>query len=299
MQILKHRLGAVTVLLCAGWLVTAPCGTLSAASAQEAQAPSATTAETGALISLGRLSPDQMSADDAALVKAKQAAIATEAALFGYNFASGDWSYDQALCPDIPGYVVLHYTSHTPGGAESLFTVLVPRGEGRVQVVPVRYRNATPFQSAAAAPRTIGVFNRVVPAEIAQNAIQPEGDWLRLGMCYAIVAGAEPRVVTQPDLDPELVKAAKPTLRISVNGHDQEMIFSDRDGANQVASWSVRVDGAGRVVAASTAPYPILAPRTVPEQAPPQPREIPPAAPEKWKPVPAAPAPVEKPIPQN
>jgi hypothetical protein len=299
MQILDHRLVGVAALVCAGWLVTVPCGSLSAASAQEAQAPSAPAADNGQVISLGHLSPDQMSAEDAALVRAKQAGIATEAALFGYNFASGQWSYDQALCPDIPGYVVLHYTSHTPGGAESLFTVLVPRGEGRVQVVPVRYRNATPFQSAAAAPRTIGVFNRVVPAEIAQNAIQPKGDWLRLGMCYAIVAGAEPRVVTQPDLDPGLVKAAKPTLQISVNGHDHEVIFSDRDGANEVASWSVRVDGAGRVVAASTSPYPILAPRTVPASAPPQPRAIPPASPEKWKPIPSAPAPVAKPIPQN
>src|SRR5580692_578045 len=85
---------------------------------------------------------------DLSVIRAKQREIAVEAAFFGYNLSASEWDYDEATCPAMPDQLLLHYRRSFSGGAQSLFTAIVPRGAGRVWVVPVLYRNATPLRSA-------------------------------------------------------------------------------------------------------------------------------------------------------
>jgi hypothetical protein len=199
-----------------------------------------------------RFTADQMPPADAAVVQAKQKEIAREAAFFGYDLSSGKWNYDELLCPQIPEDLLLHYRSTSSKGAESLFTALVPRGSGRVQVVPVLYRNAMPFHSAVESERTMAVFNRAIPAQTAKSAMAADGSWLELGVCYAELAGAEPRVPQRTPQDPGLVKAPLPTLHIAEDDPNNEIVFTDRDAPGGYRVWTIFVNRKGRVTAAHT-----------------------------------------------
>jgi len=204
-----------------------------------------------AWISLGRYTATDMTAADAARVRAERSAIAQEAAFFAYDLSLPGWKYSQAVCPDIPGHLILHYRRAAHNGAESLFTAMVPRDSGRVQVVPVLYRGATPFHSAVGSERSLSVFNRAVPGSLAEKELQPSGAWLQLALCYAELAGAEPRVPRAADTDPALVRAPAPTLLISEVNHTASVTFTDRIAPHRYTVWTVAFDGRGRVVAAT------------------------------------------------
>ena len=200
--------------------------------------------------SLELRSQAQISADDAALIQAKQSEIATEAAFFGYTLSAGSWSYKQVLCPELPGYILLHYRQISRRGAESLFSALVPRAAGRVQVVPILYRNATPYEGAPSGARTIAVFNRVLPAETAASTADEQGDWIELAMTFAAVTGAEPSLVMSLQVEPALYRAPHPTAEISTTDHVHLVRFSDREERGLYSVWEVSLDNRGRVVAA-------------------------------------------------
>lgn len=243
--------------LCAGMFV--PC---LAAGAQ--------TNSNGPMTALERRSPQQMDAADAGLIQAKQRDIATEAEFYGYDLSSASYSYSQVVCPQLPDYVLLHYRSVTRNGALSLFTALVPRGAGRVQVVPVLYRNATPYGPAAGADRTMRVFNRAVPADVARAAAQPNGDWIGLAMTYAAVAGADPGLVTDARMDPALYAAPHPTAEVSAADRLQRVRFAVHDEVGRYTVWSVAFNNQGHVTDGSTDWFPIpdARPATEPSAAP-------------------------------
>lgn len=199
---------------------------------------------------------DAMSADDALVVRAKQREITLEAAMFGYDLNHGRWSYDETECPAIPNALLLHYrTAAAANGAESLFTAVVPRAQGRVLVNPVLYHGATPFEAAIGQKRTMSVFNQVVPAEIAQQDAQPEGHWLTLAICFAEIAGAEPRVPEHPELEMQLVRAPAPTIRVSEAKGTMEIQFTGREAPTSYTVWNISVNARGRAIAAESVTY--------------------------------------------
>lgn len=245
--------------------------------------------------SLELRSPAQMSADDTALVQAKQTEIATEAAFFGYTLSAGSWNYKQVLCPELPGYILLHYRQISRRGAESLFTALVPRAAGRVQVVPVLYRNATPYEGAPSGRRTIAVFNRVLPAETAVSTADEQGDWIEVAMTFAAVAGAEPGLVMSADAEPALYRAPHPTAEISTTDHLHLVRFTDREDRGLYSVWEVSLDNRGRVVAADdelhlTPPSDAQVPTETETASAPAPAAITPEPPQPENPAVAAPA---------
>jgi hypothetical protein len=202
-------------------------------------------------------SADAMSPGDVAVIRAKQHEITTEAAMFGYDLSRGRWSYDETECPAIPNALLLHYrTAAAAGGAQSLFTAIVPRGQGRVLVNPVLYHGATPFEAAIGQKRTMSVFNQAVPAEIAKQDVQPEGHWLTLAICYAEIAGSEPRVPEHPELEAPLVKAPIPTIRLSEARGAMEIQFTGREAPTDYTVWNISVNNQGRAVDASSITYP-------------------------------------------
>jgi hypothetical protein len=188
---------------------------------------------------------------DLSLIHAQQRAIAAEAAFFGYDLGSGSWTYDQAVCPALPDQLMLHYRRQYRDGAESLFTALVPRDHGRVFVVPVLYRNATPFRSASDSERSIAVFNRLVPADEAEKAIHPDGKWLVLALCYADMVGADAHALKRAGAEVGLSRAPVATLHLSEESHVRQIVFTDRDAPGQYLVWNITLNDKGRVAAAT------------------------------------------------
>lgn len=193
----------------------------------------------------------QLDAADLSLIHAKQREITTEAAFFGYNLNAGEWDYDATSCPAIPGQLVLHYRRQFSGGAQSLFTALVPRDAGRVYVVPVLYRNATPFRSATGNERSIAVFNRVVPADVAAQAIDPNGKWLALALCYADIVYGNANVLERPGADIGLARAPIPLLRLSESTNVRGIVFTDRNAPGEYLVFNLTLNEKGRVIAAN------------------------------------------------
>jgi hypothetical protein len=247
------RGGSIAAVGCAGWvLAVGGCFSSGAAMAQDTQPgdqkPSYTV--------LDHRAADAMSADDAAVVHAKRHEIAMEAAMFGYDLSRGSWSYDETECPAMPDALLLHYRTAPANGGPSLFTAVVPRGHGRVMVNPVLYHGATPFAPAIGQQRTMSVFNQAVPAEVAKQNVQPDGHWLTLAICYAEIAGSEPRVPQHPDLDAALVKAPPPTIRLSEEKGPTEIQFTGREAPAEYTVWNIGVNAEGRAVEATSVTYP-------------------------------------------
>ena len=199
---------------------------------------------------------EQMNAGDAALLQEKHADIVKEALFWGYDLTAGSWTYDQVVCPQLPDEVLLHYRGVSRKGAKSLFTALVPRGTGRVQVVPVLYHNATPYEWAPSAPRTMAVFNRALPAETAEDSTDPQSDWIELALTYAALAGGDSDLVMGQNTPRAATMAPHPTAEISVRGRVELVRFTEHDRDGLYSIWDVSLDPRGRVTAASMEPYP-------------------------------------------
>ena len=231
----------------------------------QTESPSAQSAAQGAAqvedqakikyFSLEHRAPDAMDSADRGLLRARQKELIGEAQFYGYDITTGNWSYDQAICPQLPNTVLLHYLSKFPDGSESLFTVLVPRNADRIRVVPVFYRNASPYTPAIKNPRNFTIFNSLVPTDIAKKDSGPEGKWLSLGVCYAEVVGGRPNVPNEPSLDVATIKAPLATFRLDTTTKQRQVQFSDRDAAQVYKIWTISFDKNGRVAGAANEDY--------------------------------------------
>jgi hypothetical protein len=189
---------------------------------------------------------------DLSLIHGKRGEIATEAAFFGYNLNDGEWDYDVGACPIMPGQFIIHYRRHFPNGAQSLFTALVPRSSGRVWVVPVLYRNATPFRTATGSQRSIAVFNRVVPVDLAAKAVQPEGNWLAYALCYADIVYGNANILSRPGTEVGLGRAPLPLLRVSEASNARSIVFTDRNAPGEYLVWNLTLNDKGQMLSAAS-----------------------------------------------
>jgi len=236
-------------------LLLAVCSLSLASLAAQTTPPPAEFAASGQprFLQLDHRSLAEAGSADAALLRSKAHAIAAEAAFFGYYLHASGWAWNEAACPEFPGHLLLHYQRTSGNGAVSLFTALVPRADDRVYVVPVLYRNATPFQSAEGSERSIAVFNRVVPPEVAEKAVQPDGPWLLMSLCYVDMVGAESHVLQRSGSDVALALAPLPTLHVSEAAPTRQVIFTDRNAPGQYLVWTLTFTGKGRLLTATAA----------------------------------------------
>lgn len=209
-----------------------------------------------AFFTLEHRAPAQMDPGDAALIQKDRRQLAAEAAFFGFDLTAGTWNYTQVLCPDMPGHLLLQYRAQARNGAQSLFTALVPRASGRIQVIPVLYGRATPFQSAAGSPRSLSVFNSAIPADIAARAIQPDGHWLSLAACYLAAAGGPSQILERAGSSVALAQAPVPTIQLSGKNSRSVILFAAVDQPGSCTLWNLALDAKGRVTAASTRKLP-------------------------------------------
>ncbi len=214
--------------------------------------------------------PEQIKPADAELLTKRKRDVLAQAEFYGYDMRTGGWSYEQPVCTMMPDDVMLRYSSKDPAGADSIFTVLVPRNGGRIWVVPVLSHGATRFKPAPVDPRNYQLFSQVVPAEIAKKNSGPEGKWLSLSVCYAEMAGARPQVPNQPSLDIHMIKAPPPMLRISVSGREHEVRFVDPISPTDYRLWDINYNEAGRITSVSDDQHSFGEPvvKTVPEPTP-------------------------------
>lgn len=252
--------------------------------------------------SLEHRAPGEMDSADASILQARQGEIAQAAQFYGYDLTAGGWSYEQTVCPQLPDYLMLHYTNTQPDGAISLLTALVPRTTGRVRIVPVYYRSATPFHPAVKNSRNFALFNELVPADVAKAATNPGGAWLSLGACYAEMVGGRPVIPTQPTRDPEMLLASTPILFVSTISNTRQIRFSDRNAARQqYTTWSLSLNNQGRIVGADSEEHAqqvtIVSSLPAPEGKVTQPASVPGSTFPRPNPVPEANLPPAKQIP--
>jgi len=205
--------------------------------------------------SLQHLTRDEMNSADRELLRARRKELIEEAQFYAYDISAGNWTYDQTICPALPDTLLLHYLEKFPDGSESLFTALIPRREGRVRIVPVLYRNSSPYIPAVKNTRSFELFNSLVPAAIAKKDSNPEGQWLSLGVCYAEVVGGRPNVPDQPSLDAATIKAPVSTYRFDAATRQRQIQFSDRGAAKVYTIWTISLNESGRVIGAVNEDY--------------------------------------------
>lgn len=198
-------------------------------------------------------SPEEMTAADREIADASQAEIARRAALQGFDLlrggqdggGEGSWSYEQAVCPVFPQHVILEYSRNNGPGDVTLFSAVIPRGDGHVRVIPVRRRSYSLFTPAPSNAITLNDFNHMVGE--GHEGLSP--DWLTLGLCYAALAGGQVRAALQVEASasevyPLLVPA---TLTVSGKG-GAEVRFDDALSQTKSMEWTLTFAQDGRLL---------------------------------------------------
>jgi len=208
---------------------------------KEMSSPFPLDARTGQGQALEFRSPKQMSAADRELVDASQAEITRRAGLLGFDLRNdgngqGSWGYEQAVCPVFPKHVILEYSRSNGPGDVTLFSAVIPRGEGHVRVIPVRRRSYSLFTPAPSNALTLNDFNHMVLE--GHEGLSP--DWLTLGLCYAALAGGHvrPALVAQTPGAEVYPLLAPATLTVSGKG-GAEVRFDDATPHMKAMEWNL------------------------------------------------------------
>lgn len=234
-------------------------------------------------------------ANDEAIVSARAADITESAKIYGYDLGAGNWTSTEANCAALPDVILMQYLRTFPDGAQSRFTAVVPRAEGRVRIVPVLYHGATPFVPAAANPRNYALFNKLVE----EAGGRPDGR-VQLGGCYAELTGGDSGPL--PGTRPRIAGAPGPTLHLEPENKTSSVTLASRSTDDRYQLWSVSFDKKGRVTKATAVEKAADsgAPRSqtaAEEHAENQATAASPAVEPGWKYIPQAPDPPMKVIP--
>jgi hypothetical protein len=187
------------------------------------------------------LLPEQMSEADRELADASQAEITRRAGLQGFDLRNdgkgqGSWGYEQAVCPVFPQHVILEYSRNNGPGDVTLFSAVIPRGDGHVRVIPVRRRSYSLFTPAPSNALTLNDFNHMVLE--GHDGLSP--DWLTLGLCYAALAGGHVRaaLLAQTPGAEVYPLLAPATLIVSAKG-GAEVRFGDETPHTEAMQWTL------------------------------------------------------------
>ena len=270
-----------------GWLavvavliLTGGCGTLLAQTEdvqglriKELHTPPATSpfvldAQNPRIEGLTFLPPESMSAVDRTLVEANENEIVQRAERQGFSLsasASGSegWGYEQAICPAFPQHVILEYSRGNRQGDITLFSVVIPRGEGHVRVIPARRRGYSLFTPVASNDLTINDFNHIVLEEglrapwsahrttkaLAERPAFGNADWLTLGLCYSALASGHVRAALQAENPAQETYPLAIPAQLRVSGHGEaEVWFADATPEARSMEWQLRFAGDGRLL---------------------------------------------------
>lgn len=205
---------------------------------------------------------EQMTQEDRDLEAISEPAIGARAEIEGLEFKTGKWSYRQLVCPALPNHLFLLFTRDNGPGDLSMFSASVPRGgEGRVRVIPIQRRGFSLFSPASINAVTVAVFNRIRAEEHSDEAI----GWLGTGLCYAALAGANPRVTPPaPAAGGQSLRAdTQAILQIPIQG-GAVIRFIDESAIAQPMEWTLTFNGEGTLLKATKSPATIPTEKAVP-----------------------------------
>jgi hypothetical protein len=240
-------------------------------------------------VPIQHLAQNAMSAADRTALEAHLGELTQVARIYGYNMEAGNWNYEQTLCAVMPDTILLHYFQDFPNGTESILTALVPRGEGRVRIVPLLYHNATPFLPAPKDPRNYALFNELVPQSIAGKDAAASRNWLELSECYAELTGVPTNLPAGPNLDVGIAGAPSPTIYVDVPNKTTRVTFANREGERTYKIWSIAFNRDGKITAAGTEDRSVIASTPTPQNQPAATAKIPvPTQPEETMVQPAS-----------
>jgi len=191
---------------------------------------------------------DQMAPQDRDLAADAESAIAERAGIAGLEFNQGKWSYQQIVCPALPGHLFLQFTRNNGKGDVSVFSASIPRsGDGRVRIVPILRRGYSLFSPAPINALTISAFNRIR----AEEHVSETPEWLATGMCYAALAGAHPQIGPPEETDIKKLPAA-PTGREVIPLRGGAIIrFTDVASILRPMQWTMTFNSKGKLLRAT------------------------------------------------
>ncbi len=206
---------------------------------------------------------DQMKESDKLLAADAESSIAEHARLSYFDLTQGRWSYQQIACRALPNHLFLQYTRNSGTGDVTVFSASVPRNnQGRVRIIPILRRGYSLFSPAPINALTISAFNHIRNEEPAANS----ASWLGTALCYAALAGRQPKLPSPPDegSGTKPVVAVTPTMEVSQRG-SEVIRFADENAAAKPMEWSMTFTRKGRLIKATHAPAPVISGRPVPQ----------------------------------
>lgn len=203
--------------------------------------------------SLVFLAPEQMSEHDRDLAEGNQTEIERRAALQGFGMGHnadegpGKWGYEQAVCPAFPDHLILEYSRIDGPGDVTLFSAVIPRGEGHVRVIPVRRHGYSLWTPSSSNELTIHNFNHMVK-ESETKTLPP--DWLTLGLCYTALAGGHVRAaLVAHSREEETYPLYMPaTLRLEYKKDGPQIWLVDETPDVKAMKWSLTFSRNGQLL---------------------------------------------------
>jgi hypothetical protein len=195
-------------------------------------------------------SPETMTKADRTLAESAELEIERRAELQGFHLTDRDpreanWEYDQAVCPVFPDHLILEYSRNNGAGDVTLFSVVIPRGEGHVRVIPVRRRGYSLFTPSSANALTINDFNHMVK----EGERGVDSDWLTLGLCYAALAGGHVHAQLKAEkLADEHYPLAPPPLLVVTRKGGATVRFADVTAGRKATQWNLDFAQNGRLL---------------------------------------------------
>ncbi len=204
------------------------------------------------------LSEDQVTRTDRDLLADAESSIQERAGFENLDFNGGGWNWQELACPALPNHLFVRFTRNDGTRDMSMFTAAIPRnGDGRVHIIPIVRRGYSLFSPAPIAALTIAAFNRIRSEEPSRDS----ADWLGTGLCYAALAGANPRAEVLPSGSAEAVdipSSIEPTLIVSPDG-GAIVRFADISATPNPMEWNMTFDRKGRLLKATHFPAHITA----------------------------------------
>ena len=232
------------------------------------------------------LPPEAMARTDRDLLDANRDEIMERASHQGFNLektgnAASDWGYEQAVCPAFPQHLILEYSRDNGQGNLTLLSVVIPRGEGHIRVIPARRRGYSLFTPVASNDITLNDFNHVVLEEGLRERVDSHRksktlsnehvlggvDWLTLGLCYSALASGHVRAGLQPVQagDQKYPLAIPALLRVSERG-GADVWFADTTPEAKSMQWQLHFAQDGRLLKVRQIKSTLLLEKPVPGQ---------------------------------
>jgi hypothetical protein len=205
---------------------------------------------------------DQMNSKDRDLVADAESSIGERARLAGIEFSKDKWNYQQVVCPALPNHIFLQFMRNNGTRDTSVFSASIPRsGDGKLRIIPILLRSYSLFSPAPINAMTISAFNHIRTEEHSDAA----AEWLGTGLCYAALAGAQPRAALLAD-DPDGVKprlAMPAELEIPDRGN-VILTFADVSAVPRPMQWTMTFDVQGRLLKVTHKPADLVSGKVVP-----------------------------------